>query len=393
MSAGRGWPPCWPPLNLLKHERRASWPTVRDYNQDIAEYAVRRHAGRNASDRRSVSKLILTPEPAAAPRRAAARAAAAPAPLRSRRPDGRRALDAEQAKTGRTAHYQPTIPCRRRTRLGVYQGLLEVDAPSACRSWPTCCTGTATCRPMPGSPPRWPIACARCAGTADWRGRRLLACPRAGGPLPGTERTVEQLNALPAIAIGTARSAGHRRGGVRAASRAPQRRRRCSTLTWHCRRRIRIDAARAVDSIEPWLATGHGAAVGPIRRFHAGARPSNSRRSFGPSYCDCTTEAGRAGRRRHSGRHPSRRTGQFARNGEEPSTPKTRPTPRSPTPLDVARRAIVRQNRANPGLSCSDLTGYNIAIARYALATWPAGISNDELVKKLVIARNTRRDT
>ncbi len=82
----------------------------------------------------------------------------------------------------------------------------------------------------------------------------------------------------------------------------------------------------------------------------------------------------------------------LARSGEEPNRDDAAVDAEEPTPLDVALRAVTQQNRETLAF-LHDLTGYNMAIARFALATWPQSISNDELVKKLVIARNTRRDT
>jgi len=62
-----------------------------------------------------------------------------------------------------------------------------------------------------------------------------------------------------------------------------------------------------------------------------------------------------------------------------------------PLRIDGALRAIARQNRQTV-LFLGDLTNYNIAIAHYALALFPPSISGEELVKKLVIQRSTRRE-
>jgi hypothetical protein len=41
----------------------------------------------------------------------------------------------------------------------------------------------------------------------------------------------------------------------------------------------------------------------------------------------------------------------------------------------------------------SGLTEYNVAIARYVLATAPPGVAADELLKRLVIARTARGES
>ncbi len=54
--------------------------------------------------------------------------------------------------------------------------------------------------------------------------------------------------------------------------------------------------------------------------------------------------------------------------------------------------AIGRQSRETL-LFLSTLTEYNLAIARYALGTSAPGISGDQLVPKLVIARTARGES
>jgi hypothetical protein len=63
-----------------------------------------------------------------------------------------------------------------------------------------------------------------------------------------------------------------------------------------------------------------------------------------------------------------------------------------PMRLDSTLWSIARENRELLDF-LGALTSYNIAIANYALATLPAGVSNDELVKQLVVPRSTRRDS
>lgn len=62
-----------------------------------------------------------------------------------------------------------------------------------------------------------------------------------------------------------------------------------------------------------------------------------------------------------------------------------------PMRLDSVLRAVSRQNRETLAF-LQELTEYNKAIARFALVTWPENTAHDLLVKKLVIARSTRRD-
>lgn len=63
-----------------------------------------------------------------------------------------------------------------------------------------------------------------------------------------------------------------------------------------------------------------------------------------------------------------------------------------PMRLDTVLRAVARQNQETLDF-LHDLTEYNKAIARFALVTWPAGTPEEQLVRKLVVARSTRRDS
>jgi hypothetical protein len=63
--------------------------------------------------------------------------------------------------------------------------------------------------------------------------------------------------------------------------------------------------------------------------------------------------------------------------------------PSNTSPLDGALWSVTQQ-RARSLDFLRDLTEYNIAIARYALATLPPNIPSDELIKKLVIERTAR---
>ena len=81
----------------------------------------------------------------------------------------------------------------------------------------------------------------------------------------------------------------------------------------------------------------------------------------------------------------------LARAGNEAAAAEP-PVEGEPSSLDVALRAVTHQNRETLAF-LQDLTGYNMAIVKFALATWPESVSNDELVKKLVIARDTRRES
>jgi hypothetical protein len=62
-----------------------------------------------------------------------------------------------------------------------------------------------------------------------------------------------------------------------------------------------------------------------------------------------------------------------------------------PMRLDAVLRSAAKQNRETLAF-LRELTEYNKAIARFALVTWPESTAHDQLVKKLVIARSTRRD-
>ncbi len=61
------------------------------------------------------------------------------------------------------------------------------------------------------------------------------------------------------------------------------------------------------------------------------------------------------------------------------------------TVVDAIIKAAARQTQETLDF-LTDLTAYNIAIAHYALDTLPAGMPPDELIKKLVVARTTKRE-
>ena len=216
---------------------------VRNYNQDIAEYVLTT-APPGSNAKALVARLILATKPNSGPAAGAtapithATAGRSPQPRiadeSTHRPSSSRRKPssrpdavgpaADQARAESQDRLEPSArsdehggTCRRWGHCSTWP-----IARSACRSWPTCCTGTATCRPNVRRRSRWPIACAAPVPQhAAGRVGRLLAGPRAGGPLSGAQRTGGAVES----------AAGHRR-------------QRCATSRAWPTPDVRVQAAR-----------------------------------------------------------------------------------------------------------------------------------------------------
>ncbi len=376
-------------FDLLKHERRAFMEDVRAYNQEIAEYAFA-VAPAEASGDTLVSMLIKTSRAPNAPPRN--RSGSRVPPRSDRGVLTADAADTEQAKmaAAHSANFRGEVE-----DLGVYQGLLEVEAPERVQKLASLLHWDRNL-PSDGSEPATLAECLRGvapaqrlnAVTAFWNAREKAARYQAFA------EQVEQLNALPAIAIELRDRPGIAEASVRL--QAVRKTARAALLDAQVEllaAEFELTAAAGRRLDQPWLVP----ATAPQSGRYVVSAPGRGRRN---------APAARLGDlvRLHHEKLEERADGviqadihraeliNLARTGEEPKHAQDAADAEEPTPLDVARRAIALQNRETLAF-LSDLTGYNMAIVRFALATWPANISNDDLVKKLVIARNTRRDT
>jgi hypothetical protein len=377
-------------FELLKHERHAFMADVRAYNQEIAEYAFA-VAPAEATGDTLVSMLIKTSRSPNAPPR---NRSGSRAPARS--DSGvltAETADAEQAKmaAAHTAKFRAADV----QDLGVYQGLLEVDAPERVQKLASLLHWDRNL-PADGSEPATLAECLRGVAPAQrlsvvaafWNAREQAARYQAFA------EQVEQLNALPAIAIELRDRPGIAEASVRLqAARKSARAALLDAQVELLRAEFELTAAAGRRFDQPWLAP---ATVPQSGRYVVSTPGRGHRNSPGARFGDLV--------RLHHEKLEERADGviqadihraeliNFARTGEEQRHAEDAADAEEPTPLDVARRAITLQNRETLAF-LHDLTGYNMAIVHFALATWPASISNDELVKKLVIARNTRRDT
>jgi hypothetical protein len=364
-------------LDQLKRERQAFLADVRAYNQEIAEYAFAvAPAGTNGAV--LVSMLIKTAPP---PRNRSGQKAPPP----SDRVNFTQADADESAPIERTANYQ-NAPA---DDAGVYEGLLQIDAPQRVqrlanllhwdRNLPADSgEGSTLADCLRGVGPRQRM---NVIG-AYWHAREEAARYQAMAD------QVEQLGALPALAIDLRH---HPALAVRL--QAARRAARAGLLDAHARLlaaefELTQAAGRRLD--EPWLLPSTPPQSGRYI-VDNGRRDASPARRWGEKV------------RLHHEKLEERADGVIqsdieraklikeARGGEATQPAGGAAAVDTPMPLDVVLESVARQNHETMRF-LHDLTEYNMAIARFALATWAESISSDELVKKLVVARTTRRD-
>lgn len=374
----------------LKHERRAFMADVRAYNQEIAEYAFA-VAPAEATGATLVSMLIkTTPSSNAPPRNRSGRRV----PTRVNR--GTLTADkADAEEAALAAAHKANFRADDANDLGVYQGLLDVEAPERVQKLASLLHWDRNL-PADGSEPATLAECLRGVAPAQrlnviqafWNAREQAARYQAFAD------QVEQLNALPAIAIGLRDRPGMAEATVRLqAARKMARAALLDAQVEMLNAEFALTAAAGRRFDQPWLAP----ATVPQSGRYIVSSPGRGRRN------SAAARLGDLVRLQHekleeradsviqADVHRAELIN-LARTGEQPNHAESTADAEEPTPLDVARRAITQQNQETLAF-LHDLTGYNMAIVRFALATWPETISNDELVKKLVVARNTRRDT
>lgn len=364
-------------LEQLKHERRAFIADVRAYNQEIAEYAFA-VAPPGADGETLVSMLIKTSSSAGSRNRQGSRGATRPdrAGGDPARPRSILTADARQ----HTAHYQPDMPEDAVDDQGVYQGLLDFDAPQRVQKLANLLHWDRNL-PADGSEPTSLAECLRGVPapqrirviTAYWQAREQAARYQA------LADQFEQLRTLSAVAIGLRHrpELGVRLQAARRAARAAL----LDAQTQLLAAEFELTTAAGRRLEEPWLLPN---------------TPPQSGRYLVPttSRASAIRRAGDLVRLQHA-KLEERADGVIQadvhRAALVDASRNDRASDDEPMPLDVALRAVARQNQETLAF-LHDLTEYNVAIARFALAAWPPGISDDELVKRLVIARSTRRD-
>lgn len=427
-------------LDQLRQQRRAFIEDVRQYNQEIAEYAFS-VAPATANGDTLVSMLIKTSPRAAAPAkgtraedprratRATFETAAEPAGRNSEAPrfgappavaepsrsgaaleeapryrDPRQQQPTEAAPEGEAMPDEETGPAENEhtsnyqgednasaDEVGLYQGLVSVEGPARVQKLSNLLHWDRNLPRDTGTPIQL-VECLRGVSPAErlavidafWRARQQAARCQV------LAEHLEQLAALPSIAIGMRDQPGMAEVTVRvqAARKAAR-----AALVDAQRDLIAAEfeltqaARRSLDG--PWLlpatvpqggryivSAGRPRRVDP-RAMHWGeiVRVSHERLA---ERADAIVQAdvSRAQLTDEARQHARGEAG----SADEPMR------------LDSVLRAASRQNRETLAF-LQELTEYNKAIARFALVTWPENTAHDLLVKKLVIARSTRRDS
>ncbi|HTM55532.1 MAG TPA: hypothetical protein VL175_16000 [Pirellulales bacterium] len=363
-------------LDQLRRERQAFLNNVRAYNQEIAEYAFAvAPPGTNGAT--LVSMLIKTSRPARnGPNRSGYRGFnSARASLASR--DLQDEIPVEQ-----TALYAANDD------VGLYQALLQVESPQRVQKLGNLLHWDRNLPPDSGNG----ATLAECLRSVDasrrlglirayWRARERAARYQA------LVDQVEQLSALPVIAI---EKRARPELGVRL--QAARRAARAATYDAHAQLlaaefELTQAAGRRLD--EPWLvpstAPQSGRYIVDVSR-----RATTPARYWGERV---RLEHEKLEERADALIRADVDRAQLVSEARAAQTPPPGAGQNdTPAALDVLLSAIERQN-AETMAFLHDLTEYNVAIAHYVLVAWPDPLPSDELVRKLVVPRSTRRDT
>jgi hypothetical protein len=389
-KSGHGLATVMMTLDQLKRERRTFMAAVRDYNQDIAEYAFA-VASPNANEKTLVAMLIKTSQRAAPPARDG-RVVPQPAqPPPGQELEGPRE-DPTEPPEETTSNYQPHTPDAA-DDTAVYQGLAAYSPAERVQKLAGLLHWDRALPPDAGEPtsladclrsvaPQQRLAVIK----AFWRARESVARHQA------FEDQLQQFKALGTIAIGTRDQPGVTGASVRlqAARKAAQAavyEEQAALVT--CGFDLTVAAGRRLD--DPWLV----AATPP----HAGRYKAAADR----------TARGSTGDPRHWAKVFAFEHAMLEERGEsllqsdtaraalvlqtralaKPGADHTQQAFDEPMPLDQVIRAVKSQTGETLAF-LHDLTGYNLAIANYSLAAWP-NLSSDELVKQLVVVRPAKR--
>ena len=400
-SSGQGLTTLLESLALLKQERRAFIETVRTYNLDIAEYAIN-VAPANVQGQNLVSMLIRTSPPArgAAPpvdgganptQRKTFRQGAVEQGTVEQSTVDQGTLRAAVPNAGAeewTVAYQPSdVP----DDPGMYQGLLGVkEPPKRVQKLGNLLHWDRNMPPDAGRPLSLPAALQNVPPAerlavigAYWQAREAAARYQA------LMEQQEQLSTLQAVAISLHKQPGMAEAGVRlqAARRAAkaavyEAQLALSEAQFELMQKTgqRLDDSWVLPSTPP-QAGRYLVSIGARRGFSKGAHWADvmglqfdklEHRADAVLQADAHRVELVSEARQHQASDPA--------------------DAGSMTILDRAIWSIGRQNRQTLDF-LQDLTGYNMAIAHYALSTLGESLSGEQLASKLAIARSTLRDS
>ncbi len=379
-KSGQGLATVLATLDQLKRERRAFMADVRDYNQQIAEY-VFAVLPATADQETLVSKLIMSARPANPP------------PARAR--TSLRQAPAEESPTiadaGALAPAADDAAAGQADELGLYHGLLAVDPPERLRKLTDLLHWDRNLPPDAGAPTSL-ADCLRGLSPRQrlnviahyWRTRERAARYQALG------EQWEQLNALRTVAIGLRDKPGMAGANVRL--QAARRSAHAAMLDAHAALlnaefELTQAAGRRID--DPWLlpatlpqSGGHRADAGvpsrDARHWAVAMRLAHAKLEDG-SEAVIQADVDRAARA-----NETREGASIDEAGDAVSD--------EPVRLDSAVRAVTRQCAQTLAM-LRDLTAYNMAVTRYVLATSPADVAPDELVRKLIVAQSSEGNT
>lgn len=388
-DTGQGFSTLLDTIQLLGQQRSAFIAEVRDYNLDIAEYAFA-VAPAGAGGDTLVSMLIRTrPPPAGAPTRAPQGTADPSIQKTFRKPPDDKSAAAIDPDDW-TTYYPGDLDASAADDPGVYQGLLAVaNHPLRVQKLGNLLHWDRNLPPDSGDG----AALADCLRSVSGQQRLAviraywLARERAAGYQAVIEEQ-EQLMALQAIAVALRNEPGIAEAGVRlqAARRAAQAAAFDAQLNLMA---AQFELMRAMGRPleESWLVPSTPPQSG---RYQVSARARHVSPKSG-HWADMTAlEYERLQNRADAVIQCDALRADLvvqARRNESGDA-----TDGHLTALDRAIWATRRQNEQTLNF-LEDLTGYNMAIANYAIVTLSPSLPGDELAGKLVIAGSTLRDS
>ncbi len=386
-KSGQGLATILATMEELKRERRLFMSDVRDYNQGFAEYAFVT-AQPNADSRALVEMLILTPR-GVEPAGAKGSRLRGPAPPGGPPAEGQRPSEAEPPAAEpreRTTQYQHDAATE---EPGLYQGLVAItDAPQRVQRLSNLLHWDRNMPPDAGEPTTLGDCLRGVAPenrlaviSAYWRAREQAARYQS------LTEQAELLNVLPAIANELHRDPGMAEAAVRL--QAARKAARAQVFDAHvalllAEFNLMQAAGRRMD--DPWMLPSTAPQSG---RYLVNAGGPRSHHWSEMVRLEHGKLEERADSILQADVHRAALVNETRRGAEANATADE--IADEPMRLDGALRSIRRQSVATLAF-LHDLTEYNIAIAHFALAVLPPTIAADELVKKLVVARTTRRE-
>jgi hypothetical protein len=390
-SGGQGLATLLGLFEQLSQQRRAFIDATREYNHEIAEYlfAVVRPG---TSDQVLVSRLILSSGPSGGTTPAAPRQAVPPASQQPEQPTQPAAGASAAVGEPSASNYRPEDLGDLLDDGALYGGMAQLNAPARVQKLSELLHWDRQLPDELGRPT--PLAdCLRSVGSTDrpavlklyWQTRERAARYQV------ISDQLERLNALAAAAIALRNEPGMAEAGVRlqAARRAAQAAALEAQLAL-VESEFQLTQAAGRRLEEVWLlpttppqsgryvVAANGGLQPAVRRLAQAVALRHEElelRTDAVIRCDqLRAESGSNARAASGGQAPA------ASAAGELSA------------LDRVVWAVVRQAEETL-VFLNSLTEYNLAIARYVLATTPPGTSNEDLVRRLVIARTARGES